>query len=464
MHALRSVSFDLRAGEVHALVGENGAGKSTLIKVLTGAVEPDAGTIEIGGAAVEHNSPQRARELGVAAIYQQPALFPDLTVAENIALVLERRGLWRRVNWRERRKLARDLLARIGSAIAPDAPVSSLSLPEQQIVEIAKALGAEARILILDEPSATLSEREVQKLFRAIRELRERDVGVIYISHRLDELFEIADRVSVLRDGRMIGTHEMADVTRERLIEWMVGRELAAVFPKRAVVMGEPVLQVDSVLGNSFSVRAGEIFGIAGLVGAGRTELAEAIFGLRDAEGGRVALYGTGQRGVAYVPEDRRRHGLVMEMSIAANTTLAILPVIARGGFLDRKRERAIASDYARRLGVKAPSVEARVETLSGGNQQKVVVARWLASKPGVLILDEPTQGVDVGAKAEIHALIGGLAAEGLAIVMISSELPEILALSDRIAVMHGGRIQAILDRAEASQQKIMELALGPAA
>ena len=329
------------------------------------------------------------------------------------------------------------------------------------MVEIAKALGADAKILILDEPSASLTEPEVRNLFRVIRELRERGVGLIYISHRLEELSQIADRVSVLRDGQMIATHDMAAVSRSELIQLMVGRELSAVFPKRVfpknVAPGETVLQVENVRGNSFSIRAGEILGIAGLVGSGRTELAETIFGLRPIGTGRVLL--TKGR-LAYVPEDRRRNGLVMEMSIAANTTLACLPTISHHGLLDYAQERAMASEYRERLAIKAPSVGVSVDTLSGGNQQKVLLARWLATKPAVLILDEPTQGVDIGAKAEIHRLIGELAESGLAILMISSELPEIIGMSDRIAVMHNGRITCILDRAEATQERILELAL----
>ncbi|MDQ2948827.1 MAG: sugar ABC transporter ATP-binding protein [Acidobacteriota bacterium] len=489
VHALRAVSFEMRRGEVHALIGENGAGKSTLIKVLTGAVQPDSGTIEIDGARIDHNEPNAAKALGIAVIYQQPALFPDLTVAENVALSLERQTLWRRVNWRDRRKRAEQLLLRIGSHISPEAVVSTLSMPEQQMVEIAKALGADAKILILDEPSASLTEREVQNLFRVIRELRARGVGLIYISHRLEELSQIADRVSVLRDGQMIGTHDMAAVSRSELIQLMVGRELSAVFPKRQAVAGETLLQVENIRGSSFSIRAGEILGIAGLVGSGRTELAETIFGLRPMDDGRVLLRNQPvtlgspaqavANGIAYVPEDRRRNGLVMEMSIAANTTLAALRTIARIGFLDFAfldfafldfafldfaRERALASEYLDRLAIKAPSVSVPVDTLSGGNQQKVLLARWLATRPSVLILDEPTQGVDVGAKSEIHRLIGELAGGGLAILMISSELPEILGMSDRIAVMHGGRITTILNRAEATQERILELALGSAA
>jgi rhamnose transport system ATP-binding protein len=478
VHALKDVSFDLRPGEVHALVGENGAGKSTLIKIITGAHQADEGTLEVNGRAVAENSPVISWKLGIAAIYQQPALFPDLTVSENIALGLEPRGAWRRVRWGERRRRALDLLGRLGAAIDPDATVSTLTMPEQQLVEIARTLGADARILIMDEPTASLSEREVERLFRVIRDLRERGVGIVYISHRLDELFQVADRVTVLRDGRLVDTRPIAEVSRDELIRLMVGREITAVFPKRQVPLGDAVLELFGVCcGESgvhdvgFSVRAGEIFGLAGLVGAGRTELARVLFGLTPADSGTILLRGQPvvidsptravELGIAYVPEDRRRHGVILDLPVAANTSLAILNRISSFGWLNFARERSVAESFVARLAIKTASVDAAAGDLSGGNQQKVAVARWLATEPAVLILDEPTQGVDVGAKAEIHRLMGELAARGLAIVMISSELPEILGMSDRIAVMHAGTVSGILDRAEATQEKILALALG---
>jgi rhamnose transport system ATP-binding protein len=478
VQALQDVSFDLRGGEVHALVGENGAGKSTLIKILTGAHAADAGTLEIKGRPVAENDPVRSRALGIAAIYQQPALFPDLTVAENIALGLEPGGAWRRVRWAERRRRARDLLGRVGAALDPDAVVHGLTMPEQQLVEIARALGAEARILIMDEPTASLSGREVERLFRVIGDLRGHGVGIIYISHRLDELFQVADRVTVLRDGRAVGTRPLAEVDRAGLIRLMVGREISAVFPKQAVALGEEILSLrgvgcreSGVHAVSLSVRAGEIVGLAGLVGAGRTELARTLFGLTPADAGEIRLRGRPvvldsparamAAGLAYVPEDRRRHGVILEMPVAPNTTLAILKQIAARGWLDFARERSVAAGLVRRLGIKTASLDEPVGNLSGGNQQKVAVARWLATEPAVLLLDEPTQGVDVGAKAEIHRLMGELAARGLAIVMISSELPEILGMSDRIAVMHAGTIVGVLDRAEATPEKVLALALG---
>ncbi len=478
VHALRGVSCELRPGEVHALVGENGAGKSTLIKIVTGAHQADEGTLEVNGRPVADNSPLVSRSLGIAAIYQQPALFPDLTVAENVALGLEPRGGWRVVRWAERRRRARDLLDRIGAAIDTDAPVSSLTMPEQQLVEIARALGADARILIMDEPTASLSEREVERLFRVIRDLRGRGVGIIYISHRLDELYEVADRVTVLRDGQTVATRPMSGVDRGELIRLMVGREITAVFPKETVPLGDVVLELDGVGcaasgvgGVSLTVRAGEIVGLAGLVGAGRTELARVLFGLTPADEGEIRLRGRPvvidsparavSLGIAYVPEDRRRHGVILDMPVAPNTSLAILKRISRFGWLDFRRERELARSFVGRLGIKVASLGAPVGDLSGGNQQKVAVARWLATEPDVLILDEPTQGIDVGAKAEIHRLMVELARRGLALLMISSELPEVLGMSDRVAVMHAGRLAGVLDRAEATQEKVLALALG---
>jgi rhamnose transport system ATP-binding protein len=478
VHALKAVSFDLRASEVHALVGENGAGKSTLIKVITGAHQPDEGTVEVLGTPVTGMDPLRARRLGIAAIYQQPALFPDLTVAENIAIGLEPQGPWHRVQWDQRRTQAQRLLERLGAAIDPEVDVRRLSMPQQQLVEIARALGAAARILIMDEPTASLSDKEVDQLFSVIRTLKSEGVGIVYISHRLEELPQVADRVTALRDGVLIGTRAMNEVARAELIRMMVGRELSAVFPKTAVERGDIVLDVQG-LGSraagirdvTFSLRAGEILGLAGLVGAGRTELAGVLFGLTPADHGEIRLRGRPvvinsparavALGVAYVPEDRRRHGVILDLSTAANTTLATLRATSRMGLLDFGRERAISAHFVRQLRIKTTSLEAPVSNLSGGNQQKVALARWLAASPAVLILDEPTQGVDVGAKAEIHRLMGELAGQGIAILMISSELPEVLGMSDRIAVMRGGTLVGIFDREQVTAEAVLERALG---
>jgi rhamnose transport system ATP-binding protein len=478
VQALKFVSFELRAGEVHALIGENGAGKSTLIKIVTGAVEKDSGALELGGQAITNNSPRVAKSLGIAAIYQQPALFPELSVAENIALGLEQSGMWGRVDWSERRRRATELLDQIGAKIDPETDAGDLTMPQQQLVEIARALGAEAKVLILDEPTASLSEEDTQNLFNVIRGLRERGVGMIYISHRLEELPVIADRVTVLRDGRAIDTRFMSEVNRQELIQLMVGRELSAVFPKKEVEMGAVVLELRGLCCGEagikdvdLTVRAGEIVGLAGLVGAGRTELARTIFGITPADEGEILLRGENikindpsqaiELNIAYLPEDRRRHGVVLELPIAANITLASLDKLSSYGSLNFGREREVAADYTERLDIKTPSIFAAVATLSGGNQQKVALSRWLMTKPSVLILDEPTQGIDVAAKAEIHALMTDLAAEGVAILMISSELPEILGMSDRVAVMHGGTVVGILEREEATQEKLLALALG---
>jgi rhamnose transport system ATP-binding protein len=478
VRALQGVSFDLQSGEVHALVGENGAGKSTLIKVITGAVAPDAGTLTLAGQVVPRMTPAISRALGIAAIYQQPSLFPQLTVAENIALALETGHAWRRVDWRTRARVAADLLSRVGASIAPDRLVSTLSMPEQQMVEIAKALGADAKVLIMDEPTASLTERETEQLFAAIARLRGGGAGVIYISHRLEEIFAVADRITVLRDGETVATAARADVSRADLIRLMVGRELASVFPKRTVPIGEVALELrgvghhaSGIRNVSLSVRRGEILGLAGLVGSGRTELAEVIFGLRPADEGQVLIEGRPRpiasprdaidAGIAYVPEDRRQHGVVLEMSVAANASLANLRGVSRAGLIDVAAERRAARAYVDDLRIRAASIDADVGSLSGGNQQKVALARWLETNPSVLILDEPTQGVDVGSKAEIHELMGRLAERGVAIVMISSEMPEILGMSDRIAVMQAGRLAGTLARGECTQDAILALALG---
>jgi rhamnose transport system ATP-binding protein len=478
VQALKRASLELRAGEVHALVGENGAGKSTLIKILTGAVQPDGGEISLDGEPLSRLTPASAKALGIAAIYQQPALFGELTVAENIALGLERTGRWGRVDWSARHRRAEELLGRVGARIDPEIDAGELSMPQQQLVEIARALGADARVLILDEPTASLSKEDTDNLFRVVRELRDQGVGMIYISHRLEELPVIADRVTVLRDGNTIATRDMSEVNREQLIQMMVGRELSAVFPKREVPRGAAVLELrgvgcqeSGVSDIDLTVHAGEIVGLSGLVGAGRSELARTIFGLTPADRGQILVKGRPVRigspadaianGIAYVPEDRRRHGVVLEMPVSENVTLAALGNLSRFGALDFRRERELAADYTKRLGVKTASIRSLVSTLSGGNQQKVALSRWLLTKPTLLVLDEPTQGIDVGAKSEIHELMMELAESGVAILMISSELPEILGMSDRIAVMYGGTIVSVLDRVDATPERVLARALG---
>jgi rhamnose transport system ATP-binding protein len=489
VQALKNVSFDLQPGEVHALLGENGAGKSTLIKIITGAHRPDSGEINIGGGRVPQLTPAAAHKLGIACIYQQPALFPDLTVAENIALRLEPASGMRRVKWGERHTRAAELLKRIGANIPCDTEARSLSMPEQQLVEIACAVGAGARIVIMDEPTASLTQREVELLFTIVRELRSAGIGIIYISHRLEEIFALADRVTVLRDGESVVTRTIARgssaegnssppaLTESELVKLMVGREISHLYPAQEGTVGEVVLSAQN-LGYSFSgvhnvtfdVRAGEILGLAGLVGAGRTELARVLFGITPADSGTITFAGeqitlrspreAAARGIAYVPEDRRRHGVMLDLPIAHNVTMAIHRKIFRGSWLRPRRENALTLDFIRSLGVKTESPLALGNSLSGGNQQKISLARWLAAEPKVLILDEPTQGVDVGAKSEIHKIIRGLAQQGLAVVLISSDLPEVLGMSDRIAVMRGGTIVSMLP-GKSDAHTVMSAALG---
>ncbi|MDE0836505.1 MAG: sugar ABC transporter ATP-binding protein [Akkermansiaceae bacterium] len=478
VRALKGVSFGLEAGEVHALLGENGAGKSTLIKVITGAHRADGGTMEFNGEVVSELTPAAARELGIACIYQQPALFPDLSVAENIALRLEKTGLFAKVKWAARRRRAAELLERIGAEISPDAEVRSLSMPEQQLVEIACALGSGAKIVIMDEPTASLTQKEQHLLFKVVRDLRKSGVGVIYISHRLEEIFALADRVTVLRDGESVGTNPVDGLTEAQMIKLMVGREVEAIYPPAEEEPGELVLSVKGlfwaaggVKNVSLDVRAGEIVGLAGLVGAGRTELARVLFGITAADGGEIFLNGNAVRirspreaishGIAYVPEDRRRHGVILDMAISANMTMASLGKFFPKGLLKAGVETQAAKNFIRDLGIKASSPEAPGGSLSGGNQQKVSLARWLATEPQLLILDEPTQGVDVGAKGEIHRIIRELVKEGLAVLMISSDLPEVLGMSDRVAVMRGGQIVAMLEKEEADAHTVMAAALG---
>ena len=478
VRALADVSLHVDRGEVLGLVGENGAGKSTLIRILSGAHAPDAGTVTVGGEDVAHLSPTRARALGIAVIYQQPALLPDLSVAENLALGDEPEGLFRRVDWPARRRRAVDLLARLGLAIDPDRPARTLSMPEKQLCEIARALGASARVLVLDEPTASLSVTEVETLLALLRGLRAQGLAIVYVSHRLPEVFAIADRVTVLRDGAVVETRAARDLDHATLIRLMVGRELAAEAPRTPGNVGALALEARR-LGSgaagvhdvSLALRAGEVVGLFGLVNSGRTELARILAGLTPADAGELQVAGApavlesprhaAALGIAHVPEDRRQHGVVLPMSVAANCTLSVLPRMTRRGLLDRQREDALARDWVERLQVKTSSLRAEVETLSGGNQQKVALARALATGPRVLILDEPTQGVDVGAKAEIHARVAELARDGLAVLVISSDVPELLTLCDRIAVMCDGTIVAVLPRAQATPEGLLALALG---
>lgn len=434
--------------------------------------------MELAGMEVTHLTPSKARELGIACIYQQPALFPDLSVAENIALRLKKTGMFSRVCWPQQRAHAVELLLRIGAEISPDSEVRALSMPEQQLVEIACALGSGAKIVIMDEPTASLTQKEQHLLFKVVRDLRSDGVGVVYISHRLEEIFALADRVTVLRDGESVGTNAVDTLTESQMIKLMVGREVSSIYPPSEGAPGKVVLSLKNlgcaaggVKGVTMDVRAGEIVGMAGLVGAGRTELARILFGITPADSGEIFLNGKRitisnprqaiARGIAYVPEDRRRHGVILEMPIAHNMTMAIHPKIFPGALLRFNAESLLAANFIRDLGIKAYGTEAPGGSLSGGNQQKVSVARWLATEPKLLILDEPTQGVDVGAKSEIHRIIRSLAKDGLAVLMISSDLPEVLGMSDRIAVMRGGEMVGLIDKEHADAHTVMAAALG---
>ncbi|HEX6288370.1 MAG TPA: sugar ABC transporter ATP-binding protein [Herpetosiphonaceae bacterium] len=474
VHALKDVQFELRAGEIHALLGENGAGKSTMIKLMTGIYQPDAGEIVFDGQPVHFANTHEAQAQGIVAIYQEPSLFPDLDIAENIFVGRQptRRG---RIDWQRMYTEAAELLRRLGVSLDPRTKARALSVAQMQLVEIARAISIKTRVLIMDEPTSSLTLGEIEELFVIVRQLRAQGTSIIFISHHLEELFALCDRVTILRDGTYVGTREMGAITTDGLIQMMVGRTLNELFPKQDVPPGDVVLEVEglTVPGNfadvSFSLRRGEILGMAGLIGAGRTEVARALFGVDRATAGTIKLDGKPVTiaspqaamalGIGYVPEDRKLHGLVLGMSIADNITLPELSSFARIGWLDTRREQAAAEESAKQLEVKMRSVEQPVGELSGGNQQKVVLAKWLGTRPRVLILDEPTRGIDVGTKAAVHRLMSSLAAQGMAILMISSELPEVLGMSDRILVMREGRVTGHFSRAEATQEALMAAA-----
>jgi ribose transport system ATP-binding protein len=476
--ALDDVSFSLEHGEVHALLGENGAGKSTLIKILSGVTMADQGEIYIEGRSVVIDSPQKAMDLGISTIYQEFNLVPYLSAAENIFLGREPQGAVPGfVDFKTLYREAQQLMNRIRARFDVRTPVNQLSVAQQQMVEIAKALGRKTKILVMDEPTATLTEHEIDALFDLIRQLRSEGISVIYVSHRLEEIFEICDRATVLRDGRYVATKKVAELTREEIIRLMVGRELKEAIPKVAVPIGPSVLRVShlnrkGVLHDiSFEVHRGEIVGLAGLVGAGRTETARAIFGADPIDSGTIEIDGKPVRirsprdairaGIGLVTEDRKQQGLVLGMAVRSNNTLSNLQALSAAGFIRLAKERSVAEKYSQELSIKTPTIEQAVKNLSGGNQQKVVLAKWLFAGAKVLILDEPTRGIDVRAKSEIYELMNELASQGVGILMISSELPEILGMSDRILVMHEGRIVGELSREEATQEKIMHLATG---
>jgi len=483
VRALNNVSLELRAGEVLALVGENGAGKSTLVKILSGAYRKDSGRIFLRGQETEIENPYHAQQLGISVIYQEFNLTPNQTVAANIFIGREplRRGLGQRLRIVDRRTMEREAqkyLDRLGARISPTALVRDLSVAEQQMVEIAKALAVNAQILIMDEPTSALGEDDVEMLFKVVRSLKEQGISVIFITHRLEEVFRIADRVVVLRDGLRVGDSPIDQITPDQIIHWMVGRELKDMFHKERAEIGAPLLEVRGltrrgVVENvSFTLRRGEILGFAGLVGAGRTETVRMIFGADPKDAGEIYINGKRvdirspldaiRAGIGLVPEDRGKQGLVLNLPVAENIGLPTLHQYIRARwFLLRSLLNKTAQAYVEKLNIRTPHLQQKVKFLSGGNQQKVVVARWLAAQPQVLIMDEPTRGIDVGAKAEVHALMSQLAQSGVGIIMISSELPEILGMSDRILVMCEGRVTAILEREEATQEIIMAYASG---
>jgi rhamnose transport system ATP-binding protein len=475
--ALDSVHFELRPGEIHALMGENGAGKSTFIKIITGVYKPDSGEMRIDGKPMDIKTPLDAQSLGIAAIYQHVTCFPDISVAENIFMGHELvRRPFKRVDWKTMNQKAADLLEQLDANFDSRALMGSLSVAQQQIVEIAKALSSNARIIIMDEPTAPLSNRESEDLYRITEGLKRKGVSVIFISHRFEDMYRLANRVTVLRDGKYINTWDISDVDDHAMTSAMVGREIVQFFPKRDTVPAEEIFRVDGLSRTgyftdvSFNLHRGEILALTGLVGAGRTEVCEAIYGITPYDSGTITLNGTAlnhptpteaiEAGIGYLPEDRLKQGLVLRWEIAKNITLPALEKFARYGWLDNSKENAAAGELADKLSVKAVSVHDKVSTLSGGNQQKVIVAKLLNLDMKVIILDEPTKGVDVGAKTAIYTIMNDLVKAGYGIIMVSSEMPEVLGMSDRIVVMRDGRVAAAMETRDATQEKILKAAM----
>lgn len=475
--ALNKVNFQLKAGEIHALMGENGAGKSTFIKVITGVHAPDGGEILCDGVKVTFNNPNDAKKLGIAAIYQHVTCYPDLSVTENIFMGQEKvHKNSRRILWNDMHKQAGELLKELGAGFDPKMPMSSLSVAEQQIVEIAKALSANARIIIMDEPTAALTGRESEELYRIAERLRDMGTAIIFISHRFEDMYRLCSKVTVFRDARYMGTWQVDEITNHDLIVAMVGREITQFFPKKETVIGEEVLRVEG-LGRtgyfadiSFTLRRGEVLGFTGLVGAGRTEVFQALFGITDYTRGKVFVKGKEvhircpleamKLGIGYLPEDRQKQGLVLEWEIGRNITLSALERFASRGSLNTAKEAEVARELAEKMNVKAGSIYELVSSLSGGNQQKVVFAKLLTADLDIIILDEPTKGVDVGAKSAIYGIINDLASQGYGVVMISSEMPEIIGMCDAIAVMREGRITETLNQGNVTQERILQASM----
>ena len=470
--ALTNGTLALHPGSIHALVGENGAGKSTLVKIIAGLYQRDGGDFTLGGETVDFRSTAESKNAGIAVIYQEPTLFPDLSVTENIFMGRQPTLSFGRIDRRAMHAQTLELFERLGVRIDPDRPTLGLSIADQQIIEIAKAISLDARVLVMDEPTAALSGVEVDRLFAVARSLRDEGRALLFISHRFDEVFALCDTVTVMRDGAYISTSPIAETTVEKIVREMVGRDVATLFPKEVAPIGDEVLVVEALTEPgvfhdiTFSVRSGEIVALAGLVGAGRSEIARAVFGVDSYASGSVTVNGRSvpkrkpaaamERGIALVPEDRRKQGLVLDSSVAGNASLAIRGSLTKYGLLTRGAQNAAARVWASRLEVKTFALDTEAGTLSGGNQQKVVLAKWLATNPSVLIIDEPTRGIDVGTKAEVHRLLSQLAGEGLAILMISSELPEVLGMADRVLVVREGRITADLPRSSATAESIM--------
>lgn len=470
--ALRSGSLTLRPRSIHALIGENGAGKSTLVKIMAGLYRRDSGDFRLHGADVDFTSTAQSKAAGIAVIYQEPTLFPDLSVTENIFMGRQPTTAFGRIDRKAMRAEVDQIFRRLGVALDPDRITEGLSIADQQIIEIAKAISLDASVLIMDEPTAALSGVEVDRLFAVARSLRDEGRAILFISHRFDEVFDLCDTVTVMRDGAYVATTPISATTVDDLVRQMVGRDVTELFPKQPAEVGEPLLEVRGLTNPgvfhdiSFTVRAGEIVALAGLVGAGRSEIARAVFGVDGYREGEVRMRGVGvprrnptaamRSGLALVPEDRRKQGLVIDAGVGGNITLAIRRNLAKWGLITSGIENRAAKEWASRLEVKTHALDTVASTLSGGNQQKVVLAKWLATDPRVLIIDEPTRGIDVGTKSEVHRLLSQLAGEGLGILMISSELPEVLGMADRVLVMREGRITAEISREDATSENVM--------
>ncbi|TVX93430.1 sugar ABC transporter ATP-binding protein [Paenibacillus agilis] len=478
VQVLKGAAFQLKPGEIHALMGENGAGKSTLMKILTGVYKADSGSIKVKGKEVMFTDPKQAEEMGVAIIHQELNIIPKLTVTENMFLGRQLTyGKTGFVRDKEMKRRTREYLQRLGVDIDPDASADTLSIGQQQMIEIAKALSKNAEVLIMDEPTAALTDREIEALFKIMNQLRSEGVGIVYISHRMEEIFLMCDRISVLRDGSFIGTEDISETTIEHIVHMMVGREIGERYPERSSKIGDERLRVEDlsdgkkVNGISFSARAGEIVGVAGLMGAGRTEIARMLFGANKKKQGKIFIDGQEvaitspskaiESGIVFVTEDRKHQGLVLGMSVRENLSLTNYKHISNYGVISSKKEEELSEKMIKRFHIRTRDPEQTVKSLSGGNQQKVAIGKWLGELPKVFILDEPTRGVDVGAKKEIYTMMNELSEQGVTIIMISSDLPEVLGVSDRVIVVHEGRIASILDKSEMNQETIMHAATG---